>query len=214
MSKNSKRSSKRTKADGSLYDSDRKKANEKFKALAPDFSKDEPQLDANIQGLEKLGEKITETQKKILNIILTDFSPENSTEAEKDIFKKLRAACARAGMLGKSGEVDFFRTLADPGFNNIVKTVGQGIIGMYIVPVAAKVVQQALEGDKTSQKWVLEIAGLLQTKYDFYLQRYQMKHQTINVGEINFSDKSDEELEELVSNLEYVPEAEVVVSEA
>lgn len=162
-------------------------------------------LDANIKGLEPLAEQLTETGKKILNVILKDFAVDASTDgvaAEKDIFKALRAACARAGMLGtesnRHDQTDFFKTLADPQFMNIVKTTGQGLIGINIVPIVAKVIQQAMEGDKTSQRWALEITGILQGKYDFYLQRYNLTHNTINAGEINFDGKSDKELEAIM----------------
>lgn len=188
-----------------LKDAERAEANERFTELAPTFSKGATpvELDASLKGLEPLADKLNETGKKILNVILTDFSPENEAEAEKDVFKKLRSACARAGMLDtKSHQVEFFKTLADPQFMNIVKTTGQGLIGLYIIPIAAKVIQQALEGDKTSQKWALEITGILQGKYDFYLQRFSLTHNTLNAGTINFDGKTDAELTECVLALD------------
>jgi DNA relaxase NicK len=170
-----------------------------------------PTFDANVKQLEPLANELNETGKKILEVILTDFSPENEAEAERDVFLKLRNACARAGMLEKkSDQITFFKTLADPQFMQIVKTVGQGLIGIHIVPIVSKVIQQALEGDKTSQKWALEITGILQGKYDFYLNRYQMTHNTLNVGNINFEGKTDAELAELVGSLNDVSEAEIL----
>lgn len=195
-----------------LPDGERAEANQTFNELAPDLAKDPKaiELNANVAGLEPLADKLNETGKKILNIIITDFSAENEAEAEKDVFKKLRNACARAGMLdSKNTQIEFFKTLADPQFMQIVKTTGQGLIGLYIIPIAAKVIQQALEGDKTSQKWALEITGILQGKYDFYLNRYSMTHNTINAENINFDGKTDAELAECVLALDDVSEAEI-----
>lgn len=167
-----------------------------------------PELNATVKGLEPLAEQLTDTGKKILNVILTDFSGDPEIEGERDVFLKLRKACERAGMLEKRGDqCDFFKTLADPQFMNIVKTTGQGMIGIYIVPIVAKVIEQAMAGDKTSQKWALEITGILQGKYDFYLQRFSLTHNTLNAGNINFSGKTDEELSKLVEEL---TDAEVV----
>jgi len=198
-----------------LSRAEKDRANEFFKENAPDLTTQDIELDANLKGLEQLEGQLNETQKKVLQIIVTDFSPENEAEAEKDVFKKLRNACARAGLRDKkSDEIDFFRVLGDPKFGHIVKTTGQGIIGLYIVPLAAKLINMALEGDKTCMKWALEIAGLLQSKYDFYLQRVALTKANINVGgDLNFEGKSDKELEELINSIEHVPEAEVTFSE-
>jgi len=185
-----------------LSDVERAKANERFKETAVDFRKDEASFDLNIKNLEPLAEKLNETQKKILNVILSDWSAENTIEAERDIFLKLRNACGRAGMLeNKNDQITFFKTLADPQFMNIVKTVGQGLISIHIVPIVAKVIQQAIEGDKTSQRWALEISGVMPGKFDFYLNRYQLNHQVTNIGEINFDGKTDAELSEMVGDL-------------
>jgi len=194
-----------------LEDEERAEANKRFTEMAPSYKDGAvAAFDANVKGLEPLANELNDTGKRILEVILTDFSPENEAEAEKDVFKKLRNACARAGMLEKKDEqIQFFKTLADPQFMNIVKTVGQGLIGIHIVPIVAKVIQQAFEGDKTSQKWALEITGILQGKYDFYLNRYSLNHQTVNVGNINFEGKTDAELAELVYSLDDVSEAEI-----
>ena len=197
-----------------LSDGERKASNDAFTALAPSFKDAPVAMDANVQGLENLADKLNETGKRILNVILTDFSAENEAEAEKDVFKKLRNACARAGMLEKKGDqITFFKTIADPDFMHIVKTTGQGIVGLYIVPIVAKVIQQALEGDKTSQKWALEITGIMQGKYDFYLNRYNLTHQTVNVGNINFDGMSDAELEGCLVGLNDAAETQIAVSE-
>lgn len=194
---------------GGLTSKELSEANERFAELAPVFSKDASpvELDASLKGLEPLAEKLNETGKTILNVVISDFSAEPTVEAEKDVFKKLKNACARAGMAGTGDEVAFFKTLGDPQFNQIVHTVGRGVIGMYIVPVAAKIINQALEGDKTSQKWVLEICGLIDSKYDFYLNRYNLTHNSINAQNVNIEGKTDEELKELISSLDDVENA-------
>lgn len=192
-----------------LSNEERIAANARFNEVAPtDENGKLAEYDVNVKGLEPLAGELNETGKKILNVILTDFSAENEAEAECDVFKKLRNAAGRAGMLeNKSDQIVFFKTLADPQFMNIVKQVGQGLIGIHIVPIVAKVIQQALEGDKTSQKWALEITGLMPGKYDFYLQRYSYTHNTVNTGDINYNGKTDDELLAIVREFD---EAEVV----
>jgi hypothetical protein len=196
-----------------ISDYEREEANKVFTELAPSFKKDAipVELDATVKGLENLADKLSETGKKILNVVLTDFAPENPIEAEKDVFKRLRNACGRAGMLDSKGDqITFFKTIADPDFMQIVKTTGQGIVGLYIVPVVAKVIQQALEGDKTSQRWVLEITGVIESKYQFYMNRYALTHSTTNVGNINFEGVPDEELSQIVASFSDAGEAEEV----
>lgn len=194
-----------------ISNEEREAANKRFTEMAPtDTNGKLADYDVSVKGLEPLAGELNETGKKILNVILTDFSAENEAEAEKDVFKKLRNACGRAGMLEKkSDQVTFFKTIADPQFMNIVKQVGQGLIGIHIVPIVAKVIQQALEGDKTSQKWALEITGMMPGKYDFYMNRYQMTHNTVNVGNLNFEGMTDAELKECVFALDDVADAEI-----
>lgn len=189
-----------------LPDTERKEANKRFAEMAP--SAIPATFDANIKGLEPLAEQLNETQKKILEIIITDFSSENECEAEKDVFKKLRNACARAGMLEKkSDQVIFFKTLADPQFMGVVRSVGQGLIGLHIVPITAKCIQMALEGDKTCMRWAFEMTGMMQDKYGFYKDRWQFTHNEVNVENINFKDKTDAELVEIMASFKEVADA-------
>lgn len=171
----------------------------------------EVSLDANIKGLEKLSGELSESGKKILNVILTDFddsSADDTIDEEHIVFKRLIAACARAGMHDtKTKQVQFYKTIADPQFMQVVKTTGCGLVGMYIVPVLSKIIMQAIEGDKTSQNWVLEITGMKPGKYDFYLNRYQLTHNTVNVGELNYEGKSDAELRDIIGQMTDVEEA-------
>lgn len=173
-------------------------------------------LDANIVGLEKFKKQLTETQKKILNVIVSDFSEESKADIDKrgdmQVFNRLRAACIRAGMLHDRGEqAEFFRTLADPDFQHVVKTVGTGLVGMYVVPLMCKQIELAMSGSQTALDRLFELMGLKQSKYDFYLQRVALKKTNINVeGDMNFNKKTDKELEEIIASFENVGEAETV----
>lgn len=190
----------------------KEKDNERFTELTSNFSKAATpvEFDASLPALEPLSKQLDETRKKILEIILTDFSVGGDIEAERDVFQKLRNACARAGMLGnRADQIEFFKTIADPKFNNVVKAVGQGLIGMHIVPVVAKMINMALEGDKQCIKWVLEVCGMMPGKYDFYLNRYQYTHNTVNAGNINFEGKTDKELDDLIREFDGAQVAEV-----
>jgi hypothetical protein len=196
-----------------LDDSERAEANKFFTEKAP-TGETIGGLDLTPKGLEKVAEQLTETQKKILNIVLTDFSPENEVEAERDVFLKLRNACKRAGMLErKQDQVTFFQTLADPKFAETVKMVGCGLIGVNVLDIVSTVYRKGVvEGDKTCLKWLMEILGLLPSKYDFYLQRYQIGHLQIGNQSVNFEGVPDEELKKFVHDLDDVSDAEVVTS--
>lgn len=196
------------------YQREEKRSAENFpKELTVDFRKPEPdtqEFNANLVGLEKLADKLDETQKKILTVVLTDFSDDPESEGEISVFRKLRGACARAGMLdSRKDQIKFFSTIADPTFSQIVRSVGSGLIGIYIVPIVAKVIQQALEGDKTSQRWALQISGVMPDKYEFYTNRWQLTHNDVTIGELNLEGKSDEELKRVLTEISYDAEAEV-----
>jgi len=171
-------------------------------------------LDADIEGLEELSKQLDLTQKKILNIILTDFGdrPESTIEPETATFMRLRSACARAGMLAdKEKQAEFFRTIADPEFNRVVKTVGTGLIGMYVVPLMSKQIELAMGGSQAALDRLFEIVGIKQSKYDFYLQRVIANKTDINVeGDLNLEGKSDKELKELVGSFGDIADAEEV----
>jgi len=191
-----------------------KQANKKKNADWVDLPTIPAVFDANVAGLEKLAEELTETQKKIFNVIVSDFSDEPEAEAEMNIFKRLRAACRRAGMLEDGHkQVDFFRVLQDEKFQHIVKTVGAGMVGMYVVPLMAKQIELALGGSQTALDRLFEIMGLKQSKYDFYLQRVALNKTDINVGgDLNFEGKTDAELKKLVTSLRDDKRAEATIS--
>ena len=200
-----------------LTSKERKEANERMGELAVDFRK--PDLDTSCLATEPellvdFKEEVSEWQKKVASVMLTDCAPENECEAEKDIFKKLREGCARAGMRDKgSTETGFFNIISDKRFSEAVKQIGQGVVGLRILPVVDKLLELAMAGDKTCIKWALEISGIMPSKYDFYLAR----RQTINVtaGDqytVNFEGMEDAELERIADGLDDVTEAEVVTS--
>ena len=200
-----------------LTSKERKEANERMGELAVDFRK--PDLDTSCLATEPellvdFKEEVSEWQKKVASVMLTDCAPENECEAEKDIFKKLREGCARAGMRDKgSTETGFFNIISDKRFSEAVKQIGQGVVGLRILPVVDKLLELAMAGDKTCIKWALEISGIMPSKYDFYLAR----RQTINVtaGDqytVNFEGMEDAELERIADGLDDVTEAEVISS--
>ena len=173
-------------------------------------------FDSNVKGLKNVAENLTDTQVKLLNIIVSDFSKEPpGAEREANVFIRLRAACERAGMLDKSSnkQREFFRTLADPKFNNIVKATGRGLVGMYLAPLLDTQIRLALEGSQTALDRLFEIIGIKQSKYDFYLQRVALNRTDINVGgDLNYEGKTDAELKELVTSFRDVSDAEATVS--
>ena len=200
-----------------LTSKERKEANERMGELAVDFRK--PDLDTSCLATEPellvdFKEEVSEWQKKVASVMLTDCAPENECEAEKDIFKKLREGCARAGMRDKgSTETGFFNIISDKRFSEAVKQIGQGVVGLRILPVVDKLLELAMAGDKTCIKWALEISGIMPSKYDFYLARRQVIN--VNAGnqyQVSFEDKSDEELERIADDLDYDAEAEAFIS--
>jgi hypothetical protein len=186
-------------------------------ALVPDLSngkKLSEVLDADVVGLENLADHMTPEQLKVLNVILTDFSEEPEAEMEKSVFKRLRGACKRAGMLeDPHTQREFFQILADPKFMKIVKATGKGLVGMFIVPLLEAQIKLAVEGNQTALDRLFEMVELKQSKYDFYLQRVAMNKTDINVGgDLNFEGKTDAELKELAASFRDVGDAEATVS--
>lgn len=172
-------------------------------------------LDADIAGLEQLSKDLDRTRKKILNVIITDFpSATEKDDGERWTFSRLREACGRAGMLeDRNKQAEFFRTISNPEFNQVVKTVGTALVGMYVVPLMAKQIELAMNGSQAALDRLLEITGLKQSKYDFYLQRVALNKTDINVeGDLNLEGKSDAELEKMAASFGDIPEAEATVS--
>jgi hypothetical protein len=163
---------------------------------------------------DNLADQLNDTQKKFLEVLFSDFGEEPEKETERSVFKRLRGACQRAGLLdGKNRERDFFRVLADPKLNEMVKAIGKGLVGAHIGPLIETQIKLALEGNQTALDRLFELVGLKQSKYDFYLQRVAMNKTDINVGgDLNFEGKTDAELKELVASFRDVSEAEATVS--
>lgn len=170
-------------------------------------------LNANVSGLEHIADHVADEHLKVLNIIMTDFSDEPEAEREMSVFKRLRGACQRAGMLeNKSKQREFFQILADPKFNKLVKATGRGLVGMYIGPLLETQIRLAMEGSQTALDRLFEIVGIKQSKYDFYLNRVALNKTDINVGgDLNFEGKTDAELKELAASFRDVSEAEATV---
>ena len=198
-----------------ISDVERASANALVKSEAPSFV--DPNVpavfDANVKGLEQLADKLNETGKKILNTMITDLSVENAIGAEKDVFKALRNVAARAGLLdSKAHQIEFFHTIADPQFIQIYRAIGTGILGMNIVPLVAKCIEKALEGDKVCMQWALQMTGMLPDKFEFYKDRWQMTHNETNVT-VNYGDMTDAELAQCAVALDDVGQTQVTISE-
>ena len=91
--------------------------------------------------------------------------------------------------------------------------MGTALVGMYVVPLMAKQIELAMNGSQAALDRLLEITGLKQSKYDFYLQRVALNKTDITVeGDLNLEGKSDAELEKMAASFGDIPEAEATVS--
>lgn len=189
----------------------REATNERAKELGSSYEEGEVgEYPVDIQGLKPLAEQLNATQKKILDIILTDFSHEPEVESENSIYKRLREACKRAGMRdGGAMEKQFFNTVADPGFMDIVSKTGQGLVGIHVIPLVSKLIQMGLEGDKQCLFKALEIANVTMSKYEFHMNKYNLRHgNDLNIGELNLNkNQGDDYLGKLIAEIEYGQEA-------
>lgn len=141
---------------------------------------------------------MTDDQKIVLNTLLTDVFGSPEEETRSSIYNKLYAACNRAGMAKTKGlERRFFHILADPMFGKIYKVAARGLVSSEVLSVLNKVIEQAKEGCKVSQKRILELADLIPDKYDYYSRQYSERHQTINVEQMNIGEKTTKELVEI-----------------
>lgn len=152
-------------------------------------------------------------QQRIAAIMVTDFYDEPTGGSESDIFKRLKGACARAGMLdGGEKERHFFKIIADKRFAGAVQQLGQGLIGLNVFPLVSKLIEMALAGNEKCLFKALEIAHVAPTKFDFYLQRTINRNApgTVNNYNLNVENKSDRELEGFANDFNDVAEAEEV----
>ena len=166
-------------------------------------------------GLEELAVELTEEHKKFIAVFLTDFFGAEE-RSEKEVFKNLRNACARAGMLEKKGDqVKFFHMLADPKLQWVSRKCAQGVISTALIPVMMKVTSQAIDGDKKSQEWVLEMSEMIKSKYQFYLDRRQQISGDVSIDashNLNVDGMDDKELDAAFAELTDVTEAEEAIS--
>lgn len=196
----------------------RQQLDERVTNLVPDFDKDSSLVDSitgNLGDLESAQAFINEQLVKVSATLLTDISPQNELEAEKDMFKAIRNACKRAGMLdGGTQERDFFKIIYDPKLQQAVRQIGKALVGLNILPLMAVAFDEAFNKRNVQVLgWLFEIAELKRDKYQFALDRRQVVN--INAGNeynVSFEDKSDEELERLANGLHDVTEAEVITS--
>lgn len=212
----SKRGSKITKRKPDFTEKKLKEANERAAALVPDHSDpndDGPRFDVAPPGMAWLSGKMSKDQKKILSGILCDMYPDNEEETRPAVYRKLHAAAKRMGFLGSHGdELRFFRTLADPDFNEITKVVGRGLVGLEVLEVLDTAIEQAKNGCLTSQKRIFEIAGLLDSKYDYYKNQYNLTHNGPIAGDVNIGEKTDKELAVIANSFSDVTEEAEIIS--
>ena len=177
--------------------SELKEANERADKILSDSGADTSvkTLDLAPDGMEDVGDNLTDDQLLVLNAVMSDIHAEPEEEPKSAVYRKLYASFKRSGMSETKGdEQRFFKILKDPKFGEIVKVTGRGVIGTRIVSIADKMVELALQGDKTAIKWALEIFGIKKSKYDYYMESANERRPEVNIGEINFGDKTEKEL--------------------
>lgn len=164
-------------------------------------------------GMEKVGDELTDDQILVLNTILSDVHPEPEEETRRSVYRRLHAAFVRTGMGDTANDQRrFYKILKDPKFGEIVKVTGRGVIGTRIVAIADKMVELALEGDKTAIKWALEMFKLKKSKYDYYEEDANRRRPGIEIGEINFGGKTDAELKRIRDDLLDVTDKATITS--
>jgi len=164
-------------------------------------------------GMEELGKDLTDDQLCVLNTILEDAFPEPAIEGKTDIYRKLFAAFQRSGIGGRpQDQQKFFNILKDPKFEEVVHVVGRGLVGMRVVKILDKLCDMAEAGDQAAIDRVLQVAGFIKSKYDFYSEDANARRPGVNIGEINFGTKSDKELAEFVNGFVDVTESAEISS--
>ena len=203
--------------DGRISAEEITEANKRATEMVPDYSGDtdlQPHLDYAPPGLRFLNKELTHDQKRILNGLISDAFADPEAEGIRPVYRKLYAAAKRMGFTNSpNAEREFFKTLADPDFNEITKVVGRGLVGLEALEVINTVIEQAKAGCKVSQKRVLEIIGLIDSKYDYYMKQHNQKYVALNAGgDINLGKRTDKELEDILASVRDVPEAAEVTS--
>jgi len=163
-------------------------------------------------GLEKLGKELTDDQICVLNTILGDPFASPEKEAKTDVYRKLFAAFKRSGIGDTKGdEQRFFKIIKDPQFHEIVHVTGRGLVGLRVVKILDKLCDMAEAGDQTAIDRVLEVAGFIKSKYDFYAEDVERRRPGINVGEINFGSKTDKDLRAILDGLVDVTDSAEII---
>ena len=166
--------------------------------------------------LEDAKKEVDVWQQRIAAVMLTDFHDEPQDSPIGDVFKRLRAACARAGMLDHGEkEAHFFNIIKDKRFTAAVKQLGQGLIGIKAIPLVNKLIDMAMAGNEKALFKALEIAGIIPTKYDIYLNRTTNNNTNggiVQNNTLSLGDKSDRELERFADGFNDVSEAKEVFS--
>ena len=166
--------------------------------------------------LKAASQEVDVWQQRIAAVMLTDFYDEPNDSPIGDVFKRLRAACARAGMLDHGEkEAHFFNVIKDRRFTAAVKQLGQGLIGIKAIPLVNKLIDMAMDGNEKALFKALEIAGIIPTKFDIYLNRTtnnNTNREIVQNNTINLGDQSDRELEQFADDFNDVSEAKEVFS--
>jgi hypothetical protein len=155
-----------------------------------------------LPGLVDAKDSFTEDSKRVLEFLLTD-AVNDDIDRDPHVTRAIKRACQRAQMSGKrSDEVTFFRHVSDPGFMKVVKETGSALVGSHILELVATLLNIAIEDRK---QWAmtacLKIAGLLPTQYDIYQLKYENTHIQNFSGEVNYGEKSDQELEGIIAEV-------------
>jgi len=181
----------------------------------PEYKRGEyPETPMSLRGLEEVEDKLTQTQKKVLDVILTDMEDDEYLPLGR-LYKQLAGACHRAGMSGSASDRKrFYNTIKDPEFIDVVKRVGTGIIGMHIVPLVSKLIEMALEGNEKCLFKALKIGQVLPDKYSIFAHQAMIRGgDSLNVGELNIGNTPDKKIEGILDAIEHDEKEEIESSE-
>lgn len=193
----------------------RAEENARAVALLADVGTDRRDKTRNLApaGMEELGKELTDDQLCVLNTILEDAFPEPEIQGKTDIYRKLFAAFQRSGIgPGQYDQQRFFKIIKDPKFEEVVHVVGRGLVGMRVVKILDKLCDMAEAGDQAAIDRVLQVAGFIKSKYDFYSEDANSRRPGVNIGEINFGTKTDPELAAIVNGFRDVTDTAEITS--
>ena len=155
---------------------------------------------------------MTDDQLQVLNAILEDAHPEPEAENRRSVFRKLYKTFERSGIgHSKEDERRFYNIIKDPQFMEIVHVTGRGLVGTRVLKILDKLCNMAEDGDIQAADRVLQVAGFLKGKYDYYNEDVNNRRPGINIGEINFGEKTDKELAGIVNGLVDVTDSAEII---